>query len=157
MLSDTNIQIQEGRGGDPLCRPRDKSGFLLYVICRVKKSWNELESPLKDWALELDQHFFRSFNNEFTWRARSSRLAAATRSEFRGLNAPLISYANPTNHPSLLLPYFDPLVNLNDSGKERSGAEGLCISNLGGTLAAGWAITLCDLAEGYLFNGKVFF
>ena len=62
-----------------------------------------------------------------------------------------------SDHPSLLLPYFDPLVSLNDSGKERSGAEGLCISNLGGTLAAGWAITLCDLAEGYLFNGKVFF
>ena len=45
--------------------------------------------------------------------------------------------SDPSNHPSLLLPHFDPLVNLNDSGNERSGAEGLCISNLGGTLAAG--------------------
>ena len=29
------------------------------------------------------------------------------------------------------------VCDLNDSGNERSGAEGLCISNLGGTLAAG--------------------
>ena len=120
MLSDTNIQIQEGRGGDPLCRPNSAREISRVSCCmsyvESKVLGMSLRESFKGLGIGIGSTLFSVIQQ---WVHMKRQVCDTFR--ISGFECPP-NFVCKSIHPSFSLPYFDPLVNSN--GRQWEWKEG---------------------------------